>query len=135
MGRALRWVSAGICSAGRDEGCYSCCQTTASSAVDDNCLFRISWHHDEAMAAGSTGERPFFEIITSVRYWVIHAVTLPAIFVAGFLFVSTGLAYDAFGTPRPNEYYVGVSEVRPPVVSDRYDSKLQLDDRLSQLTP
>ena len=29
------------------------------------------------MAAGSTGERPFFEIITSIRYWVIHAVTLP----------------------------------------------------------
>ena len=37
-----------------------------------------------AMAAGSTGERPFFEIITSIRYWVIHAVTLPAIFLAGF---------------------------------------------------
>ena len=53
------------------------------------------------MAAGSTGERPFFEIITSIRYWVIHAVTLPSIFLAGFLFVSTGLAYDAFGTPRP----------------------------------
>ena len=49
------------------------------------------------MAAGSTGERPFFEIITSVRYWIIHAVTLPAIFIAGFLFVYTGLAYDAFG--------------------------------------
>jgi len=54
------------------------------------------------MAAGSTGERPFFEIITSVRYWIIHAVALPAIFVAGFLFVSSGLAYDAFGTPRPD---------------------------------
>ena len=57
------------------------------------------------MAAGSTGERPFFEIITSIRYWVIHAVTLPAIFLAGFLFVSTGLAYDAFGTPRPDSYF------------------------------
>ena len=53
------------------------------------------------MAAGSTGERPFFEIITSIRYWVIHAVTLPSIFLAGFLFVSTGLAYDAFG----NQYF------------------------------
>ena len=47
------------------------------------------------MAAGSTGERPFFEIITSIRYWVIHAVTLPSIFLAGFLFVNPGLAYDA----------------------------------------
>ena len=49
------------------------------------------------MAAGSTGERPFFEIITSIRYWVIHAVTLPAIFLAGFLFVSTGLATTLLG--------------------------------------
>ena len=62
------------------------------------------------MAAGSTGERPFFEIITSIRYWVIHAVTLPSIFLAGFLFVSTGLAYDAFGTcllytsPSPRDF-------------------------------
>ena len=54
------------------------------------------------MAAGSTGERPFFEILTSIRSWVIQAVTLPSIFLAGFLFVCTGLAYDAFGTPRPD---------------------------------
>ena len=57
------------------------------------------------MAAGSTGERPFFEIITSIRYWVIHAVTLPSIFLAGFLFVSTGLAYDCllYTSPSPRD--------------------------------
>ena len=81
------------------------------------------------MAAGSTGERPFFEIITSIRYWVIHAVTLPAIFLAGFLFVSTGLAYDAFGTPRPDSYFQ-TADVKAPVVSERFDSKSQLDLRL-----
>lgn len=81
------------------------------------------------MAAGSTGERPFFEIITSIRYWVIHAVTLPAIFLAGFLFVSTGLAYDAFGTPRPDAYFQA-SDSKAPVVSQRYDGKAQLDQRL-----
>ena len=81
------------------------------------------------MAAGSTGERPFFEIITSVRYWIIHAVTLPAIFIAGFLFVSTGLAYDAFGTHRPDTYFQA-SETKAPVVSQRFESKAQLDLRL-----
>ena len=81
------------------------------------------------MAAGSTGERPFFEIITSIRYWVIHAVTLPAIFLAGFLFVSTGLAYDAFGTPRPDSYF-HAADVKAPVVSQRYEGKSQLDTRL-----
>ena len=52
--------------------------------------------------AGSTGERPFSDIVTSIRYWVIHSITIPSLFVAGWLFVSTGLDYDVFGTPRPN---------------------------------
>ena len=76
--------------------------------------------------AGTTGERPFADIVTSIRYWIIHSLTIPALFVAGWLFVSTGLAYDAFGTPRPDEYY---SQTRQelPIVSDRFDSKNQLD--------
>ncbi|WP_309734576.1 cytochrome b559 subunit alpha [Chamaesiphon sp. OTE_75_metabat_556] len=78
------------------------------------------------MAGGSTGERPFSDIVTSIRYWIIHSITIPALFVAGWLFVSTGLAYDAFGTPRPDEYF---SQTRQelPIVSDRFDSKNQLD--------
>jgi photosystem II cytochrome b559 subunit alpha len=76
--------------------------------------------------AGSTGERPFSDIITSVRYWVIHSITIPALFVAGWLFVSTGLAYDVFGTPRPNEYF---SQTRQevPLVSDRFVGKQQIE--------
>ena len=81
------------------------------------------------MAAGSTGERPFFEILTDIKFWVIQIVTLPAIFVSGFLFVSTGLAYDAFGTPRPDTYFQA-SETKAPVVSQRFESKAQLDLRL-----
>ncbi|KAL2905723.1 Cytochrome b559 subunit alpha [Bienertia sinuspersici] len=55
--------------------------------------------------SGSTGERSFSDIITSIRYWVIHSITIPSLFIAGWLFVSTGLAYDVFGSPRPNEYF------------------------------
>ena len=56
-------------------------------------------------------------------------MTLPAIFVAGFLFVSTGLAYDTFGTPTPDAYFQA-SESKAPVVSQRFESKTQLDLRL-----
>lgn len=77
--------------------------------------------------AGTTGERPFGEIITSIRYWVIHSITIPALFIAGWLFVSTGLAYDAFGTPRPDEYYTQQRQ-EVPILSDRYSTKQQLDD-------
>lgn len=77
--------------------------------------------------SGSTGERPFGDIITSVRYWVIHSITIPMLFIAGWLFVSTGLAYDAFGTPRPNEYFTE-NRVELPIVTDRYQGDRQIEE-------
>ncbi|MGH8001836.1 MAG: cytochrome b559 subunit alpha [Brasilonema sp.] len=77
--------------------------------------------------SGTTGERPFSDIITSVRYWVIHSITIPALFIAGWLFVSTGLAYDAFGTPRPNEYYTQTRQ-ELPIVNNRFDAKQQVQE-------
>ncbi len=79
------------------------------------------------MSTGSTGERPFSDIVTSIRYWVIHSITIPALFIAGWLFVSTGLAYDAFGTPRPNEYF-SQERLEVPIVQDRFNAKQQIND-------
>ena len=79
------------------------------------------------MSGGSTGERPFSDIITSIRYWIIHSITIPALFVAGWLFVSTGLAYDIFGTPRPNEYFTQERQ-QVPLVNDRFSAKQELED-------
>jgi len=76
--------------------------------------------------AGTTGERPFSDIVTSIRCWVIHSITIPALFVAGWLFVSTGLAYDVFGTPRPNEYFTQVRQ-EVPIVSNRFEAKKQVE--------
>lgn len=77
--------------------------------------------------AGTTGERPFGDIVTSIRYWVIHSITIPALFIAGWLFVSTGLAYDAFGTPRPDQYFDQVRQ-EVPLISDRFAGKQQIDE-------
>jgi photosystem II cytochrome b559 subunit alpha len=77
--------------------------------------------------AGSTGERPFSDIITSIRYWVIHSVTIPSLFVAGWVFVSTGLAYDLFGTPRPNEYFTN-SRQEVPLITDRFRALEQMEE-------
>jgi len=77
--------------------------------------------------AGTTGERPFSDIVTSIRYWVIHSITIPMLFIAGWLFVSTGLVYDAFGTPRPDEYYTK-DRVELPIINDRYQAKDQIQD-------
>ncbi|OLP16286.1 cytochrome b559 subunit alpha [Leptolyngbya sp. 'hensonii'] len=77
--------------------------------------------------SGSTGERPFSDIITSIRYWVIHSITIPALFIAGWLFVSTGLAYDVFGTPRPNEYFTQERQ-EVPIVNNRFQAKQQIEN-------
>lgn len=79
--------------------------------------------------AGTTGERPFSDIVTSVRYWVIHSITIPMLFIAGWLFVQTGLAYDAFGTPRPDEYFTQQRQ-EIPLVTDRYQGKDQIEKYL-----
>jgi len=81
--------------------------------------------------AGTTGERPFSDIITSIRYWVIHSITIPALFIAGWLFVSTGLAYDVFGTPRPNGYYTPDRQ-ELPIVQDRFEGKQQIEQFIGQ---
>jgi photosystem II cytochrome b559 subunit alpha len=77
--------------------------------------------------AGTTGERPFSDIVTSIRYWVIHSITIPMLFIAGWLFVSTGLAYDAFGTPRPDEYFTQ-SRQELPILQERYDIKQEIQE-------
>ena len=81
--------------------------------------------------AGTTGERPFGDIVTSIRYWVIHSITIPALFVAGWLFVSTGLAYDVFGTPRPNEYFPAARQ-EVPIVNSRFEAKQQVDQFIGE---
>merc|ERR1712048_1406175 len=75
--------------------------------------------------SGSTGERPFTDIVTSIRYWVIHSITIPALFISGWLFVSTGLAYDSFGTPRPNEYFTA-SRQELPLLTERFNALEQV---------
>ena len=62
-------------------------------------------------------------------FWLSKdSLSRKTIFIAGFLFVYTGLAYDAFGTPRPDSYFQS-SESKAPVVTQRYEAKSQLDLR------
>jgi cytochrome b559 alpha subunit len=35
----------------------------------------------------STGERPFIDILQDRRYWVIHLITIPSLFLAGVIFI------------------------------------------------
>lgn len=78
--------------------------------------------------SGTTGERPLGDIVTDPQFWLLHIVNFPAIFISGWLFVATGLAYDAFGTPRPDDYYSATRQQEVPIVTDRFNAKQQLDE-------
>ena len=84
--------------------------------------------------SGRTGERPLGEIVTDINFWKLHIVNFPAIFLSGWLFVSTGLAYDAFGTPRPNQYF-SPAQPQVQVLKERYSSKQQIENFLSSFKP
>jgi photosystem II cytochrome b559 subunit alpha len=45
--------------------------------------------------------------------------------------VQTGLAYDAFGTPRPNQYFTPQRE-EVPIISDRFEAKKQVDQFIAK---
>nr|YP_009747935.1 cytochrome b559 subunit alpha [Chamaegastrodia shikokiana]QII89615.1 cytochrome b559 subunit alpha [Chamaegastrodia shikokiana] len=77
--------------------------------------------------SGSTGERSFANIITSIRYWVIHSITISSLFIAGWLFVSTDLAYDVFRNPRLNEYFTE-NQQGIPLITGLFYSLEQLDE-------
>ncbi len=79
------------------------------------------------MSGGSTGERPFTDILTSIRYWIIHSITIPTLFLSGWLFISTGLAYDVFGTPRPDEYFTQDRQ-QVPLANERFNASQELED-------
>jgi len=105
------------------------CTEAISQALEKSVNLAKQQLHIE-IHSGSTGERPFSDIVTSIRYWVIHSITIPSLFIAGWLFVSTGLAYDVFGTPRPNEYFTETRQ-EIPLLTDRFNALEQLD----QLVP
>ncbi|VAH71971.1 unnamed protein product [Triticum turgidum subsp. durum] len=77
--------------------------------------------------SGSTGERSSAYIITSIRYWVIHSITIPSLFIAGWLFVSPAFTWNTYGSPRPNEYF---TESRQGIflITRHFDSLEQLDE-------
>jgi photosystem II cytochrome b559 subunit alpha len=53
------------------------------------------------------------------------------LFIAGWLFVRTGLAYDIFGSPRPDEYFTEQRQ-ETPLITDRFNA-LEEVKRLSSL--
>lgn len=75
----------------------------------------------------SRGERPFIDIFQDRRYWIIHLVTIPSLFLGGSIFVLSGFAYKVFGTPKFTQYYQGDSTL-VPLLNDRFSVASEVGD-------
>jgi len=56
----------------------------------------------------------------------LAAITVLSLFFYGS-YSGLGLAYDVFGTPRPNEYFTQDRQ-QIPLVNDRFSAKQELED-------
>ena len=75
----------------------------------------------------STGERPFIDILQDRRYWVIHLITIPSLFLAGVIFVLNRFVYKLFGLPKFNQYFLSDSR-EIYLINDRFSSKNEIED-------
>ena len=73
----------------------------------------------------STGERPFLDLLQDRRYWVIDLVTIPSLFLAGVIFVSTGFVWKLFLGQRE---YFSKDNREISMLNDRFSSLNEIED-------
>lgn len=77
----------------------------------------------------STGERPFIDILQDRRYWVIHLITIPSLFLAGVIFILSGFVYKLFGVANFMRYFYNVPiNTQISLINDRFSIFLFIED-------
>ena len=79
------------------------------------------------LEAISRGERPFIDILQDRRYWVIHLITIPSLFLAGVIFILSGFVYKLFGVPNFNQYFYN-DNTPISLINDRFSVLNEIED-------
>ena len=72
----------------------------------------------------STGERPIIDILQDCRYWVIHVITIPALFISGVVSVASGILFNIAGTPNWLVYFSFATSLS--LMNDRFSVVMYL---------
>ena len=89
----------------------------------------IATHLSHYWSHLSTGERPFIDILQDRRYWVIHLITIPSLFLAGVIFLDSPFVYKLFGLPSFNQYFYKDNTLRQiSLIKDRFSSLNEISD-------
>lgn len=73
----------------------------------------------------STGERPIVDILQDCRYWVIHVITIPALFLSGVVSVASGILFNVAGTSNWLDYFSFVASLS--LMNDRFSLGMYLN--------
>ena len=74
----------------------------------------------------SKSKRPISLILSDLRFWVIHVVTISALFLAGGLLIISGLAFKLLGAPTLTQLFKGSNQI--PILTDRYSALSEIED-------
>jgi len=74
----------------------------------------------------STGERPISVVLSDLRFWVIHVVTISSLFLAGSIIVFSGIVFKLFGSPTSFQFFQDSNQI--PILTDRYSSINEIED-------
>ena len=74
----------------------------------------------------SRGERPISLVLSDLRFWVIHVVTISSLFLAGGIIVLSGLAFKIFGAPTLSQFFKDSNQI--PIITDRYSALNEIED-------
>ena len=77
----------------------------------------------------STGERPFIDILQDRRYWLIHLITIPSLFICGVIFILSGFVYKLFGVLFQQSYFER-DNCSISLIKDRFCIFSSIDDIL-----
>ena len=75
----------------------------------------------------STAERALIDIAQDRRYWIIHSITIPSLFVGGVIFMLSGFVYKLFGALNFNKYF-DKDNSSISLIKDRFSISSSMDD-------
>ena len=68
----------------------------------------------------ATGERPFLDAVSDRRYWLIHLITIPLLFIGGVSLVANGLAFLLLNICGTNAYFSSIFNIGLTLITDNY---------------
>ena len=79
------------------------------------------------LVALSTAERAFIDVLQDRRYWIIHLMTIPSLFIGGSIFIVSGFVYKLFGVVNFNNY-LDKDDSTISLINDRFWIWSSIDD-------